>query len=201
MAASSGPDSQLNGLKQHPVVHVAYCDVEAYAKWAGREIPTEAEWEFAARGGLEQVEYARGDELTPGGRGMANYWQGEFPWQNLLTDGYERTSPIGTYPANGYGLHDMIGNVWEWTTDWYQPRHPGERTKACCVPANPRGGEEQDSYDLNQPAISAVRRAARRLSFRSPYYICGSFADSFVSRLNLDPLVRVNVLKPPALGF
>ena len=108
------------GATNHPVVHVAYEDAEAYAKWAGKELPTEAEWEFAARGGLDGAEFAWGDELTPGGKQMANTWQGEFPWQNLLADGYECTAPVGSFPPNGYGLYDMAGNVWEWTTDWYQ---------------------------------------------------------------------------------
>ena len=100
-------------------------DAEAYAKWAGKELPTEAEWEFAARGGLEGTEFAWGDEFAPGGKQMANTWQGGFPHENLKLDGYERTSPVGTYPANGYGLFDMIGNVWEWTTDWYRAEASG----------------------------------------------------------------------------
>ncbi len=99
-----GPGSTIEGLEAHPVVHVAWVDVEAYAKWAGKDVPTEAEWEFAARGGLDGATYAWGEELAPQGRWMANFWQGEFPWQNLALDGHERTSPVGEYPPNGYGL-------------------------------------------------------------------------------------------------
>jgi len=114
--------------------HVAYLDVEAYAKWAGKELPTEAEWEFAARGGLNGAEFAWGDEQMPGGKHMANTWQGNFPNENLMTDGFERTSPVTAFPANGYGLHDMIGNVWEWTADWYSQKHDADAPKACCIP-------------------------------------------------------------------
>src|SRR5262245_54281068 len=114
-----GPRSSIAGLHDHPVVHVAYRDAEAYAAWVGKALPTEAEWEFAARGGLADTEFAWGDEFAPDGKHMANTWQGEFPRQNLKSGGYERTSPIGAFPANGYGLVDMIGNVWEWTSDWY----------------------------------------------------------------------------------
>ncbi|GJD53875.1 Formylglycine-generating enzyme [Methylobacterium crusticola] len=150
-----GPGSSIAGLDEHPVVHVAYADAEAYAAWAGKDLPTEAEWEFAARGGLDGAEFAWGDELTPGGRHMANTWQGAFPHQNLAEDGYERTSPVTAFPPNGYGLQDMIGNVWEWTSDWYAPRHPGEVPKACCIPLNPRGGCEADSVDPRNP-ISGI---------------------------------------------
>ncbi|MGH7555032.1 MAG: formylglycine-generating enzyme family protein [Longimicrobiales bacterium] len=146
-----GTQSSLDGLLDHPVVHVTYADARAYATWAAKALPTEAEWEYAARGGLGEPEYAWGDEFEPGGRHMTNTWQGEFPWRNTRADGYERTSPVDAFPANGYGLHDMIGNVWEWTEDWYQPRHEAERPKACCVPLNPRGGEETESYDESQP--------------------------------------------------
>ena len=114
-----GPASSLKGRAKHPVVQLAYEDVEAYAKWIGKELPTEAEWEFAARGGLAGAEFVWGDEFTPGGKHMANTWQGEFPWQNLKEDGFEGIAPVGSFPANGYGLYDMAGNVWEWTTDWY----------------------------------------------------------------------------------
>jgi len=156
-----GPDSSIEGLDDHPVVHVAYKDVEEYSRWARKDLPTEAEWEFAARGGLDGAEYAWGDELTPGGRAMANFWQGEFPWQNLMQDGYERTSPVGAFPSNGYGLHDMTGNVWEWTSDWYQAGRTEERTRPCYEARNPRGGVEQQSYDPGQPRIKIPRKVLK----------------------------------------
>ncbi len=134
-----GPQSSLAGLGDHPVVHVALADAEAYAAWAGKALPTEAEWEYAARGGLDGATYAWGQVFRPGGRHMANTWQGRFPVENSREDGWEATSPVGSFPANGYGLHDMIGNVWEWTQDWWQPRHAADAAKACCVPRNPRG--------------------------------------------------------------
>jgi sulfatase modifying factor 1 len=149
-----GPDSSLDGLEDHPVVHVALEDAEAYARWAGKALPTEAEWEFAARGGLDGADYAWGDELAPGGICQANYWQGAFPFSNLLEDGYERTSPVRTYAANGHGLFDMIGNVWEWTTDWYgQPRTERKAKGSCCVPTNPRGGTKRESLEPGAPPI------------------------------------------------
>jgi formylglycine-generating enzyme required for sulfatase activity len=156
-----GPRSSISGLDDHPVVHVAYRDAEAYAKWAGKELPTEAEWEFAARGGLEQAEFAWGDTFAPGGRQMANTWQGAFPHENLRLDGYERTAPVTVFPPNGYGVHDMIGNVWEWTTDWYSQKHEAEAPKACCIPENPRGGPEAASYDPCQPNIPIPRKVLK----------------------------------------
>jgi formylglycine-generating enzyme len=156
-----GPDSSIEGLGVHPVVHVTFADAEACARWEGKELPTEAEWELAARGGLEDATYAWGDEFLPGDRHMANTWQGEFPWQHHCRDGFERTSPVGHYPPNGYGLHDVIGNVWEWTTDWYQPRHPDEPIKACCIPANPRGPAAEHSYDPAQPQIRIPRKVLK----------------------------------------
>jgi len=124
-----GPQSSIENRAQYPVVQVACEDVEAYAKWAGKELPTEREWEFAARGGLDGATYAWGEQFTPDDKYMANTWQGEFPWLNLMSDGYEGTAPVGQFPPNGYGLFDMIGNVWEWTADWYRERHV---LKSCC---------------------------------------------------------------------
>jgi len=157
----SGPHGSLENLRLHPVVHVAYEDAEAYARWAGKDLPTEAEWEFAARGGLDGAIFTWGDEEFPDGRPMTNSWQGEFPWQNLLADGYEGTSPVGAYPPNGYGLFDMIGNVWEWTTDWYHPKHPADTIKTCCIPRNPLGPRAEDSFDPSQPLIRIPRKVLK----------------------------------------
>jgi formylglycine-generating enzyme required for sulfatase activity len=158
-----GPNSSIEGRRDHPVVHIAWEDVEAYAKWARKELPTEAEWEFAARGGLDGATFAWGNELAPGGKQMANIWQGEFPWQNLRLDGYERTSPVGHFPANGYGLFDMAGNVWEWTADWYEDHHTVAQT--CCGNINPRGGAREKSYDPRLLDILIPRRVIKGGSF------------------------------------
>jgi formylglycine-generating enzyme required for sulfatase activity len=156
-----GSKSSINGLDNHPAVHVSFADAEAYARWIGKELPTEAEWEFAARGSLDQAEFAWGEEFAPGGTQMANTWQGEFPLQNLAADGFERTSPVNAFPPNGYGVSDMIGNVWEWTTDWYAPKHPADTKKACCIPENPRGGREDESFDPCQPQIRIPRKVLK----------------------------------------
>jgi formylglycine-generating enzyme required for sulfatase activity len=156
-----GPATTIIGRERHPVVHVTFADAEAFAQWDGKAVPTEAEWELAARGGMAGAAYAWGDEFLPAGRHLANTWQGEFPWQNLAHDGYEGTSPVDAFPPNGYGLHDMIGNVWEWTTDWYVPRHPNAVVKACCTPKNPRGPQETDSYDPSQPNIRIARKVIK----------------------------------------
>ena len=158
-----GPGSDVDDLGDHPVVHVAFEDAAAYAAWAGKRLPTEAEWEFAARGGLDGAEFAWGDALAPEGQMLANYWQGAFPFANQLLDGWERTSPIGTYPPNGYGLFDMIGNVWEWTEDWWSlPTIPRKKFKgACCVPANPRGGPERSSVDRDTPHLPIARKVLK----------------------------------------
>ena len=156
-----GPGSTIDGLAHHPVVHVAFRDAEAFATWENKSLPTEAEWEFAARGGLDGADYAWGNEFLPGDQHMANTWQGEFPWQSVPRDGYEGTSPVGAFPPNGYGLYDVIGNVWEWTSDWYQPKHSAEVLKACCIPHNPRVARADDSYDPSQPAIRIPRRVIK----------------------------------------
>src|SRR4051794_23473666 len=162
-----GPKSNINALDNHPVVHVAFRDALAYAQWAGKELPSEAEWEFAARGGLDGADYAWGDELTPNGRHMANTWQGEFPRQNTNVDGFERTSPVTAFPPNGHGVYDMIGNVWEWTADWYSQKHQGDapnasrrtraagaRTAATTLPRRTSGSRARSSR--------AARTCARR---------------------------------------
>jgi formylglycine-generating enzyme len=167
-----GAGSSIAGLGNHPVVHVTFADAEAYARWAGKAIPTEAEWELAARGGLDGAEFAWGSELHPNGREMANTWQGDFPWENCCDDGYEGTSPVGAFPANGFGLFDMIGNVWEWTTDWYRAAHDEDRPKACCVPLNPRGPSEDASYDPDLPAIRIPRKVLKGGSHLCAHNYC-----------------------------
>jgi formylglycine-generating enzyme required for sulfatase activity len=156
-----GPKTSIAGLDRHPVVHVTFGDAEAFARWEGKALPTEAEWELASRGGIADATYAWGEDFLIDGRHMANTWQGEFPWQSLGTDGYEGTSPVDAFDANGYGLHDMIGNVWEWTTDWYVATHPAEAVKACCTPTNPRGPQETESYDPSQPNIRIPRKVIK----------------------------------------
>ncbi|MHC6153180.1 formylglycine-generating enzyme family protein [Bradyrhizobium elkanii] len=156
-----GPKSNIKSLDDHPVVHIAYADALAYARWAGKDLPTEAEWEFAARGGLDGAEFAWGDEFVPGGVHQANTWQGHFPFENRCEDGHARTSPVMTYPPNGYGVFDMIGNVWEWTSDWWAPKHSADAKKACCIPQNPRGGCEHDSHDPSLPLSRIPRKVIK----------------------------------------
>lgn len=154
-----GPDSGIAGLEDHPVVHVTARDAEAYARWAGKALPTEAEWEFACRGGLDRKRYAWGDSFQPGGRFMANTWQGDFPDQQLALHGFAGTSPVGSFPPNGYGLLDMIGNVWEWTADWFAM--PGAGSKSCCIPSNPTGGSEAGSIDPQASLARLPRRVIK----------------------------------------
>jgi formylglycine-generating enzyme required for sulfatase activity len=156
-----GGNSDIRGKLDHPVVHVAWSDAKAYADWAGLELPTEAEWEFAARGGLDHADYAWGSEFMPGGVALANTWQGLFPAQSTKRAGTERTSAVRSFPPNGYGLYDMIGNVWEWTLDYWSTQHPQPAAKSCCIPTNPRGGAIDASYDPCQPEIRIARRVLK----------------------------------------
>lgn len=159
-----GNGSSARKLRKHPVVHVAYEDAVAYAEWAGKELPSEAQWEFAARGGIDGAAYVWGEDFAPQGKMMANTWQGEFPWQNLKTDGFDWTAPVGSYPANGYGLYDMAGNVWEWTSDWFRPQHE-KPIKSCCTPTNPRGAKLEESIDPNQPDSPIPRKVTKGGSY------------------------------------
>ena len=167
-----GPGSTLDGRAEHPAVHVAHEDAAAYAAWAGKALPTEAEWELAARGGLDGAFYTWGDEPERPGERLANFWHGDFPWRPA--EGYGTTQPVGSFPPNGYGLYDMAGNVWEWTSDWHSARHPEDADKPCCVPQNPRGGDETGSLDPAQPQFRIPRRVIKGGSF-----LC---ADSYCMR-------------------
>ena len=154
-----GPGSDLAGRENHPVVHVCWHDAKAYADWAGKRLPTEAEWEFAARGGLVRKAFVWGDEQPEaGGTFRCNKWQGEFPHSNTKGDGYVRTAPVGSYPPNGYGLYDMAGNVWEWCADWYRPDYYKNGPAR-----NPRGPSE--SFDPAEPNPKMTKRVQRGGSF------------------------------------
>ncbi len=148
-----GPANSLAGREKHPVVHVAYEDAEAYARWAGKRLPTEAEWEFAARGGRAGERYTWGNDLQPDGRWMANIWEGAFPHHNTGADGFMRTAPVGQYDPNPYGLADMAGNVWEWCSDWYRPDAYALDVKAAGggVVHNPPGPAREASFDPQEP--------------------------------------------------
>ena len=156
-----GPASTIAGMMQHPVVHVALEDVEAYCAWAEVDLPTEVEWEYAARGGLPGAIFTWGNEERPDGQIMANSWQGHFPWQNTKEDGYVFTSPVGSFPANGYGLLDMAGNVWEWTRDWYTTRQEGAVIKGCCTAGSPPAGEREASINPAHAQFRIPRKVVK----------------------------------------
>ncbi|MAI41036.1 MAG: formylglycine-generating enzyme family protein [Candidatus Azotimanducaceae bacterium] len=151
--------------RDHPVVQVAFEDVAAYAEWAGKSIPTEAEWEYAAKGGREDTTFPWGNDLYQDGKAMANTWDGEFPWLNTELDGYSGTSPVNTFPKNEFGLLDMIGNVWEWTQDWWTSAHPEVTASPCCstsgTNSNPQGGKKEASFDPQMPQISIPRKVLK----------------------------------------
>jgi sulfatase modifying factor 1 len=159
-----GPRSTIEGREDHPVVHVAYEDAVAFTAWADRDLPSEAKWEAAARGGLDGVAFVWGDDPEAAGERLANFWHGDFPWRPA--PGYGRTAPVGSFPPNPYGLFDMAGNVWEWTSDWYASRHMTDTDlPACCAPRNPRGPEAQSSYDADQPQFRIPRKVVKGGSF------------------------------------
>ncbi len=193
-----GPGSSVESLGTHPVVHIAYEDALAYAAWAGKELPTEAEWEFASRGGLDRALFTWGNETEPNGKILANTWHGEFPWQNLLPDGYERTSPVGAFPPNGYGLYDMAGNVWEWTSDWFRSKHEAASGPCCSGPARASADE---SYDPGQPQLRIPRKVLKGGSHLCAPNYCLRFrpaarspqmTDTSMSHLGFRCIVREN---------
>ena len=166
-----GPKSDINGRMNHPVVHIAYEDAVAYCNWAGKRLPTEAEFEFASRGGLDRKRYAWGDEFMPDGKHMANTFQGHFPDTNTGDDGYLATAPVGSFPANGYGLFDMAGNVWEWTSDWYRPDYYQTLAASGQIAMNPKGPAE--SFDPNEPGVR--KRVHRGGSFLCTDQYCARY--------------------------
>ena len=167
----AGPASDIKGREDYPVVHIAYPDAEAFAKWAGKRLPTEAEWEFAARGGLSGALYPWGNEFTLGGHYMANTHQGHCPDQDTHEDSYTGLAPVATYPPNGYGLYDVAGNVWEWTSDWYRPDYYAELVKAGGVADNPAGPES--SNDPSEPGVQ--KRVHRGGSFLCTEQYCSRY--------------------------
>ena len=167
----TGPGSDLKGKENHPVVHIAYDDAVAFCRWAGKRLPTEAEFEFAARAGLEKKLYVWGNEFRPEGKWMANTFQGHFPDRNTSEDGFSATAPVATYPANGYGLFDMAGNVWEWNSDWYRPDYYQTLVENGTVARNPQG--PSDSYDPNEPSIK--KRVYKGGSFLCTDQYCGRY--------------------------
>ncbi len=164
-----GPDSSWEERPSHPVTHVSWRDVTAYCEWAGGRLPTEAEWEFAARGGLDQAQFAWGDELIQDGKHMCNIWQGSFPHANSAEDGFHGTSPVGSFPANAYGLFDVAGNVWEWCSDWFSPTfHRNARRVTRKNPKGPRRGDAKvirgGSYLCHDSYCNRYRVGARTSS-------------------------------------
>ena len=167
-----GPGSTIEGRMDHPVVQVAFDDAVAYAKWAGKRLPTEVEWEYAARGGLVDKTFVWGDVFSPGGKFMANTWDGDFPVHNTKADGFAGTSPVGSFPPNGFGLYDMAGNVWQWTTTWYRPGH------------DPLEPTQQQSYDPDEPGVA--KRVIKGGSFLCAANYCKRYRPAARSRTTPD---------------
>jgi formylglycine-generating enzyme required for sulfatase activity len=157
----TGPHDSIVGLDDHPVVQVSYGDAEAFCQWAQVDLPTEAEWEYAARGGLDGATFTWGDEDRQETKPVANTWQGLFPYENTEVDGWTRTAPVGSYPPNGYGLYDMAGNVWEWTQDWYSSSPADNSEITCCGPTETRKTAREASFDSSQPAIRIPRKVVK----------------------------------------
>ena len=181
-----GPASDIKNRMNHPVVEIAYQDAVAYCKWAGKRLPTEAEFEFASRGGLDRKRYVWGDEFMPGGKHMANTFQGHFPDANTAEDGYAGTAPVGSFPANGYGLFDMSGNVWEWASDWYRADYYQTLAATGQVAVNPNG--PADSFDPSEPGVLSACNAADR--FFAPINIARaiSLADAARASRTREPI-------------
>ncbi len=180
-----GPGSSIEGKDDHPVVHVSWFDAEAYAKWAGASLPTEAQWEYAARGGLDQKKYVWGDSPVTEGPQKTNIWQGKFPNENTVKDGFESTSPVKQYPPNGYGLYDMAGNVWEWVADWYHPDSYKENAKQK-VSINPTG--MKTSFDPQEPLVQ--KKVTRGGSFLCNDSYCSGYRPS--ARMKTSPDTSLN---------
>jgi formylglycine-generating enzyme required for sulfatase activity len=172
----NGEGTTLEGKEKHPVVHISWIDAQAYCKWAGKRLPTEAEWEFAARGGLQGQPFVWGEKFAPDGKQMANTWQGNFPKENTGEDGFKETSPVGAFAANRYGLYDMAGNVWEWTGDWYHPEYYKDSPKE-----NPRGPD--NSFDPDEPGT--MKRVTRGGSWMCADSYCRGYRPS--ARMKTSP--------------
>ncbi len=174
----TGPESDLMGREKHPVVHVTFKDAKSYCQWAGKEMPTEAQFEYAARGGFDKKKYAWGDQPKHFTELLANVWQGKFPYTNENKDGFLETSPVGNFPANGYGLYDMSGNVWEWVSDWYHPNYYKVSPKK-----NPTGVTRKHSFDPNEPGVP--KRIVKGGSFLCSENYCTGYRPS--ARMATDP--------------